>query len=556
MGRTLWSLLLLLSLITTSVYANESTSAGAEIETVTSQDPPAEELSQDPPAEELVTATKEITLGQPVDPDRLFADIWTAHSLGAERLEAAPAAYRDSGRVVVNPIVIERFSLDIDTLSSEHFMERFPMGPGEVLDSDALDEAVARALHAILSDTGLVFYETAERTLDDFNVIHMQFRSARVASITIQGNDKTSDFVIEREIETKVGDPLNVKVVREDLRRLSELGLFQDERLVVSLHPRQDESPLVDVVYHVVERRTGSIGFGAAYDPVEKLVGYVDFADNNLFGKGRYGTVRWEFGGANTSYELRETFRPDLEGNRIPAGFSLYHRSIQTEYGEEFGVGGTISVGRRLADFLLGSVRLRFEEATSIPRDNTAPIIKNRTRSVQFSLLGDTTDQSPNPTAGNRFRASTEIALEVLGGNTAYTKYEAAWSTYQKVGENGSIIAVRLLGGFSDDELPYQERFGVGGPDTVRAVSYGAALGEKMLVGNVEYRMALSDRVQAVVFADSGNAWRASDAVVLSDLMTSVGFGIRFDTALAALRLDYGFGENGGLLNFGIGPSF
>lgn len=138
-----------------------------------------------------------------------------------------------------------------------------------------------------------------------------------------------------------------------------------------------------------------------------------------------------------------------------------------------------------------------------------------------------TTDRGLHPTAGIRYGASTEIALAVLGGDTTYTKYEAGWSTYQSVGRNGHVIAVRLRGGYSADELPYKERFRVGGPDSVRAYNYGAARGEKMIVGNAEYRVPLSDTLQVVAFADTGNAWRAGDAVVLSDLMTSVGFGVR-----------------------------
>jgi outer membrane protein insertion porin family len=81
-------------------------------------------------------------------------------------------------------------------------------------------------------------------------------------------------------------------------------------------------------------------------------------------------------------------------------------------------------------------------------------------------------------------------------------------------------------------------------------------IGDKMLVGNVEYRFKISDAVHGVVFVDTGAAWDAADKWDLNDLQSAFGLGVRFDTPLGMMRLDYGIGSEGGKFNFSIGPTF
>jgi outer membrane protein insertion porin family len=56
-----------------------------------------------------------------------------------------------------------------------------------------------------------------------------------------------------------------------------------------------------------------------------------------------------------------------------------------------------------------------------------------------------------------------------------------------------------------------------------------------------------------VGFVDAG---QASDSFSLGDLKTSVGVGVRINTPIGPLRLDYGLGDEGGKLHFAIGSSF
>ena len=64
-----------------------------------------------------------------------------------------------------------------------------------------------------------------------------------------------------------------------------------------------------------------------------------------------------------------------------------------------------------------------------------------------------------------------------------------------------------------------------------------------------------------VLFSDAGNVW-SDQSIKLSDLRASYGMGIRYNTPVGPLRLDYGqkihrrSGESPGELHFNIGNMF
>jgi outer membrane protein insertion porin family len=82
-----------------------------------------------------------------------------------------------------------------------------------------------------------------------------------------------------------------------------------------------------------------------------------------------------------------------------------------------------------------------------------------------------------------------------------------------------------------------------------------------MLVVNAEFRFPIVERVTGVVFTDWGRAWDNDEKITLSELNNSFGLGVRLDTPLGLLRLDYGFGKDEenkrtGQFYFGVGQTF
>lgn len=524
--------------------------------------------------DEMLETMTETKVGEPYDEEKLTADLYAIYALAAERhgkpvfydLQAELVAHEDGVKIVIHPIELSAidfpsyeitgFVVDIDTVDEAIFRKHLDLEPGTVR-LDVLLDAIETAIDRTNQETGYFFYLPVDPYLDDQGRVHLQVRAVRLGSIAIEGNEKTRDYVIEREMESKVGEPFNVDTFRADGWRINRLGFFTVIEPQITEEWR-DDAVYVDVTWHVVERQTGSAGVGAGYSSNNGFSGYLELADENLFGRGQFASIKWEFGGKFNSYDLN-FYDPNIAGSRFTGGLGMHNTVLRERKDgdrtyDDHSVGGHLTFGRRFTDMLQTSLRFGIRDSELTYKDGEER--SDRTRSVRLSLFGDSSDSRFYPTRGLRYSVSTELARPIWNGTQDFTKYEGQISTYRKVGSNDQVIALRLMGGLAQEKLPPQEVFRIGGADTVRGYGYDHMQGDKMLVGNVEYRFKISEAVQGVVFADTGAAWGVEEEVNLSKLDSAVGLGLRFDTPLGMMRLDYGFGSEGGKFNFSIGPAF
>src|SRR5216117_1674761 len=115
--------------------------------------------------------------------------------------------------------------------------------------------------------------------------------------VTIEGNTRTKDKVIRREVLVAPGDVFNT--VRADLtkKRLENLGYFSK----VETYPEETDVPgRKDLTILVQEKRTGSLSFGAGFSTVDQLVGFVELTQGN------FDLLNWPaFTGAGQKFRMR-----------------------------------------------------------------------------------------------------------------------------------------------------------------------------------------------------------------------------------------------------------
>jgi outer membrane protein insertion porin family len=129
-------------------------------------------------------------------------------------------------------------------------------------------------------------------------------------------------------------------------------------------------------------------------------------------------------------------------------------------------------------------------------------------------------------------------------------------------GFKNHALAVRMKLGLSDPREPLAgEEYDLGGSDSLRGYQQSDFDDEipnnDLLLFNIEYRIPFNDSFTGVIFTDAGNVWDDSDKISLSDLYVGYGLGVRMNTPVGQLRLDYGWDEdNEGRLHFSIGNTF
>src|SRR5438874_2677375 len=121
-----------------------------------------------------------------------------------------------------------------------------------------------------------------------------------VNRINIEGNTRTKDKVIRREVLVAPGDVFNTVRVDITKKRLENLGYFAK----VETYPEETEIPgRKDLTILVQEKRTGSLSFGGGFSTVDKLVGFVELTQGN------FDLFNWpSFTGGGQKFRVRLPF--------------------------------------------------------------------------------------------------------------------------------------------------------------------------------------------------------------------------------------------------------
>lgn len=492
--------------------------------------------------------------------------------------------------VQMNPIVNGIEITGNQSISEEEIQKLITLTPGSVLNTSIISRDIA-AINTMYNNAGYMLNRVSEVSLDEQGILHIGISEVHIEDIALRGNTKTKDKVILRELRFKKGDVFNREVASRSIQRVYNTGYFEDVN--VRLLPGQKNSQDVIVEIDVVEQKTGTVTIGAGYSDSDGLVGILGLSETNLRGTGDKVSIQWEFGGetnSNKNYIFSYT-HPWLNDQGDSIGFSLFDRENDyTDYDEDGDEvadydrqtrGFNITYGRVRSEYVSDFVTLETKETKykewnsgydyrkdyGIVNGDDLNFKSNgyiddnfgRTNSLRWSHVFDNRDNVFDPTRGKRLSFTGTWAGHGLGGDFDYFKFVVENRLYYKVG-HAHVIAVRLMGGISDGDMPYNDLFTLGGADTLRGYEDDEFRGDKMYLGTVEYRYPIAKKVQGVFFVDAGNAWGGTDKVPWyhdnDELHVAGGLGFRVTTPIGPIRLDYGVGDEGGKFHFSFGGKF
>ncbi len=132
--------------------------------------------------------------------------------------------------------------------------------------------------------------------------------------------------------------------------------------------------------------------------------------------------------------------------------------------------------------------------------------------------------------------------------------------------EGAQALAFNVQAGTVMGTLPPYEAFQIGGSNSVRGWDEGKiGSGRSFAIASAEYRFPLFNIVGGVLFADygtdlgSGSAVPGNPAAARNKPGSGGGYGagLRIQTPLGSIRIDYGFSTSGSSqFSFGLGEKF
>ncbi|GAB4389876.1 MAG: outer membrane protein assembly factor [Thermodesulfovibrionales bacterium] len=399
----------------------------------------------------------------------------------------------------------------------------------------------------------------------------------------IIGNTRTRPGVISRELPYEKGSPLDASLLYESRQGLYRLGIFRE----VDVRTLESYDHTSDIAVEVDEAKPGTIEFGFGYGDYEGLRGFFDIGYRNLFGLHRQASFRTELSSLSRRFILNYR-EPWFLGRRMPMRAFLLREERKEENidtGEvryrvrrtSANVGIERNLGRRT------KLDLAYEYSLVETFDVKPDVVLSREdtgtlaiSSIIPSVAYDTRDNPFDPKRGVFAGGSLKVASNFLLSETDFLKAQAHASTYIRL-SRPLVLALGARGGVAQglrdtSELPLVERFFLGGRNSVRGFAQdtlgpkgaeGTPLGgNAFLQGNVELRMRVAKSWRVVAFVDAGNVWLKIDEVDPLDLRYAAGLGLRYDTPVGPVRVDYGLkvdpepGESSGEIHFSIGHAF
>lgn len=387
----------------------------------------------------------------------------------------------------------------------------------------------------------------------------------RVGRVNIQGNTKTKDKVIRREVPLKPGDWFNTVELETTKARLENLQYFSD----VQATGNPGGSGYRDVDILVEERNTGSIGVGLGFSSVDNVVGFLTLEQSNFditnpwnfTGGGQRFGMNLRLGSERSEFSV-SLVEPWFLDQRLALGGELFYRQSQyfSDVYDQTNAGGSIYIRKPLTE--KSSLRLEYRleqvgiDVDPIPGSLFLPEDGDFLRSaVTLNYLYDNRDSTIMPRRGERLDVSLTMAGGIFGGDVDTLTFSAQGAKYWNLkwdsilSVNGEIAFVDAING----NVPIFERMFLGGGRTLRGFEFrdiggvrdvptGEVLGGQSLAYmTVEYTVPIIETVRGAVFYDVGFVNPGSWDISPNDVYSDVGFGVRLKLPISPvpLALDY-----------------
>ena len=451
-----------------------------------------------------------------------------------------------------------------------------------------------------VSDEGTVTLVIPEGVIEGIDIVYLNRDGQDTEEDGTPVKGRTREFIVTRQLSLQPGDIFNRDTVQADLQRVFGLGIFQDVN--VTLNPGTDPTKVV-VVLNVQEQNTGSIAAGGGISSASGLFGSLSYQETNFGGNNQ--TLRTEVQLGTRDFLFDVSFSdPWIGGDPKRTSYTtngFRRRSISLVYdGDEDPIrldngdrprvlrtGAGIRFSRPLGenplkpDWLasLGiqyqrvSIRDADNELTARDEDGQRLAFHNTGIDdlfmLQFGIVSDRRNNPTQPTTGSVTRFSIEQSIPVT--SVLMSRLRGSYTFFVPVKftdftEGPQALAFQIEGGATFGDLPPYEAFILGGLESVRGFAEGdVGSGRYFLEGTVEYRFPVSRLLGGVLFLDGATNLGSGNAVIgnpsgrrgLPGSGASAGIGVRVNTPLGPIRIDYGFNTDGGSrVHFGIGEKF
>jgi outer membrane protein insertion porin family len=411
-----------------------------------------------------------------------------------------------------------------------------------------------------------------------------------VRRVNFQGNSKTADEVLRREMRQMEAAWISTSKVKRSQTRIEKLGFFEEVNVETPAVPGTADQ--VDVNFSVVERPSGNLAAGIGYAQTQGLIFNLNLSQENFLGSGKRVSINFNNSQVQQVYAFSYT-NPYWTVDGISRGFELYKREIDADQANIADyttdkLGGSIFFGVPVTEtdrvnFGIGLEDVQIKTGSN-PSDVVTDFIDEEGDDYQnFPLTASWARDSRNraifPSEGSLQRISGE--LTVPGSDLTYYKVTYRHDWYYPLTSRYTFKLQGEVGygdGFSDtSELPFFENFFAGGIRSVRGFEDNTlgprdqnddpVGGNLKVVGGAELIMPLpfakeSKSVRLSGFVDFGNVYGPDEDFDAGTLRVSTGMAGAWLSPLGPITVSVAVpikdepGDDKQIFQFALGAAF
>ncbi len=376
------------------------------------------------------------------------------------------------------------------------------------------------------------------------------------------------------------GPWLDRLAVDEARTRLMQRGAYRQVR--TRLEPSPDNPDTRDVVYELEPGRRLTADLLAGYRSYDLLYAGFDVVRRDIFGLGHIAELRASQSFKSTegslAYSIPDAFAEDVT---VFSTLEFLHREEISFDREEIRTGAGIRKNFANTGHQLG-LRYTYEillaaDAPFDPRIRSLdPNERVEVGALTLDWALDRRDSALRPRRGYQLAASLETATPEFGGDSRYLRPEVQASLHFPIRGGRYVHAgfryTAVADPGDDGRIPFNKRVFPGGEDSVRGYQRGEA-GPRNADGNIvgavsalvwmiELEQALTPAWSVVGFFDGVAQAATFDTSPVDETLWAAGIGIRWNSFIGPVRLEYGRNLNArprdpaGTLHFSIGFPF
>ena len=409
---------------------------------------------------------------------------------------------------------------------------------GDIYDGDAVERSTT-AIEDAVQNRGYAFVQVRPRIARNTqkHTVDLVFDVSEgprvyVERIDIQGNTRTKDKVIRREMQLAEGDAFNAASIRRSRQRLQDLGYFNTVTVTPSPGSASDKAV---VTASVNEKATGELSFGGGFSTDAGALVNLGLHEKNLIGTGVDARLSGVLAQRRDEINFSLTDPYFLDRNLV-GGLDVFRVSNNNQYISNYSetrTGGALRLGYEFNDHLRQALSYSLVQRSVTDVSATASLfIQDEAGTSLLSQVGQTLtldyrDSRTDPHSG--FVVNYGLDVAGLGGTAHYVRNKVDGTYFIPLewltGDSDWGIAVSGGAGLLTDTGQSPDRIidrfflggdnlrgfqsGGAGPHSVSVQQGGVTFGSDSIGGRLIYTQSTELRFPLPISADLGLSGRA-----------------------------------------------